>query len=377
MLAAYRVAPEAGGYVLSDRFQPALLLLFGDDLPIHSAREAILRLQIDWREKLEAPPFVFTPSSLARHTRLFPLFHAHIAAHAQHLHGQILPLQSSDKVHAVERLTFLIGESIAASAALAPARSDPATYHKLQRLAQLLSGEESDPEASPAELFARVQVYLRHIFDSLPALAQHRTPLVKSTTESNLLAFYEDQQRLLAIIPPLSANLIQRIDWSALVQPMAAHLTTLNVATADQLFLAIQALRPLDYVLGNFRLLWGASLLKGLAVSARAVFRQAARRPAALLCDGVLGEYLLAPNAKALHQVIHDYQNRLLNLRLSHELLCRQFDVPLSEPPTPLPRRDEPLSVRIDAIVAHLNWWADHYLQLMDSRPASEKLSPP
>ncbi len=376
LLGAYAIPAAADGYFLRDRFEDALLLLFSDDLSIHSAREALLRTRVDWGQVFETPPYVHTPATLARVARLFPLFHRHLARHAEHLQGQLLPIESARKVHPVELLAFLITEAMAASAALLPDYDESDAMRRLQRLAHNLSGNEVDAGAPPAALFSQVQVHLRLVVDSLPSLARHRRPLVKSSGEPNLLAFYEDHQRLLAVIPPLSANLLQKIDWPAVARGRSDYLTTLNVATSDQFYLALQAYRPLDYVLGSFRRLWGADLLKGLTVAARGVFRQAARKPAQLLAGGALGDYLLAPNAKALHQVIHDYQNRLLNIRLQHELLCRHCDIPLEEPPLPLPRRDEPLSARIDAIVQHLNWWADHYSQHMESRQPAEKMSP-
>lgn len=208
-------------------------------------------------------------------------------------------------------------------------------------------------------------------------MAQQHTRIVKDAREPNLLAFYEDQQRLLVIIPPLSGNLLRKIDWRVLAGPMPSQFTTLNVATTDQLFLTIQTTRALDFALGGFRRRWGAELLSGLHVTTRSVFRQAARRSASLLADGLLGAYLLAPDDEGVHRIIHDYQNRLLNLRLENELLYRLLDVSRSEPEQPLPRRDEPLTERIDAIAEHLRWWTKHYTQQMESYPVEHKLSPP
>ena len=134
LLAAYEVAPSGDGYVLHGRFEPALLLFVRDSFPVHEARDAVRRLRINWRQVLEAPPLVFTPTTLARYTRLFPLFNYHLSAHSRLLHGQIMPLESGARVHPVERLAFLISESIATSAALAPGRSSPDDLRGLQRL---------------------------------------------------------------------------------------------------------------------------------------------------------------------------------------------------------------------------------------------------
>ncbi|HZD11048.1 MAG TPA: hypothetical protein VE553_06875 [Candidatus Binatia bacterium] len=375
-LAAYSVPPSADGYFLSQRFESSLLLFFSDDFPVHTAREVVNELGLNLQNELEAPPFVFTPSSLKQHAVLFPLLAHHIMRRGTRLCGLSLPLDTTKAPHPVERLAFLISESIAASAALVPEKSADHALPRLQRLASQLSNQSNSDAEPAAELFARVQTYLRYIVDSLPQMSGHRLPVIESADQPNLLAFYEDQERLLVVIPPLSANLLRRIDWSALAGPMPSSLTTLNVATTDQLFLTIQAQRPMDYLLGSYRRRWGAELLDNLQVSARAVFRQAARKPSSLLVDGVWGAYLVAQGDEGIHRIIHDSQNRLLNIRLEKELLCRLLHTPFSEPPEPLPRRDEPLSARIDAIVAHLKWWTTHYLEEMQQRPAEQKLSP-
>lgn len=377
LLAAYSVPPSGDGYFLTHRFEPTLLLLLDPQTHIHGARQAIQRLRIDWNNVLEAPPLVFTPGALEKHAGLFPLFARHLVTYAERLCGDDLPLISPPTPHPIERLAFLIAEAIEVSSALVPQNSDALALPRLQRLAAVLSDEAVDQDTSTADLFARVHIHLRRIVDSLPVMSKQHTPIVKDANERNLLALYEDQQRLLVVIPPLSGNLLRRIDWSALSKPMPSHLTTLNVTTTDQLYLTVQTTRPLDFALGGYRRLWGAELLSGLSVSARAVFRQAARRPSALLADGVLGAYLLTPADEAIHRVIHDYQNRLLNLRLEHELLCRLRGVPPSEPEKPLPRRNEPLPERIDAIIDNFRWWTGHYLQQMQTHPVEAKLSPP
>lgn len=377
LLGAYRIPDSGEGYFLPQRFEPILMLLFADDANPHEARNAIKQLRMNWRAILNGPPLVFTPSTLQRHARLFPLFAQHVTKHAQRLAGQDMPFTPTVKPHPVERLAYLITMAIDASAALVPARARPHSLPELRRLSAQLSGKDSTGNQSAVDLFAQVQIHLRHYVDSLPIMTGHRLPIVKSASAPNLLAFYEDQHRLLVIIPPLSASLLRTVDWSAIARPMPSHLTTLNVATTDQLYLTIQIERSLDFALGSYRHQWGAELLSGLEVPARAVFRQAARKPAQSLVDGLLGAYLIAQGEESVHRVIHDYQNRLLNMRLEHELLCRLLDVPIPEPPNALPRRDESLAERVDAIIEHFDWWSTHYLNLMEASEPELRLSPP
>ncbi len=376
LIAAYRVPSAGDGYFLPQRFEDTLLLLFDPASPIHQAREALIAQNLAVVDTLEAPPIVATPASLARHVRLFPLFGHHLATHAELLYGERLSPEISAKPHLLEQLAFLVAEAIACSAALAPQNSEHRWLNRLHRLADHLSGNQNARSASPAELFAQVQVRLRLLFESLPMIGERQASIVESRAEPNVQAIYEDEQRLVVIIPPLSGDLLRQIDWTSLSRPMPAHLTALNVATAAQLFFNVQTERPMDFALGCYRRVWGAELLPDLSVSARAVFRQAARKPSALLVDGLLGAYLATNEDEGVHRVIHDYQNRLLNMRLEHELLSRFFGVSPAEPPEPLPRRDEPLAVRIDAIASHLDWWSDHYLGEMQARAADQKMSP-
>ena len=375
LVAAYRVPATGDSYFFAQRFEDTLLLLLESESPLHLARESLIDRQVAVRDTLEAPPIVATPRSLARHVRLFPLLGHHLSTHAERLCGQPLTTQLAAKPHPLERRALIVREAIASSAALAPRNAEVVSLQRLRRLADHLSQNQNSPSISPNELFSQVQLHLRLYTESLPVTGAGQA-VVKSTDEPNLQALYEDQQRFLVIIPPLAANLLRKIDWTSLARPMPPHLTGLNVATAGQLFLTIQTDRPLDFALGGYRRIWGPDLLRTLSVSAAAVFRQAARKPSSLLVDGLLGAYLATNDDESVHRVIHDYQNHLLNIRLEHELLTRFFDVSPAEPPAPLPRRDESLPVRVDAIISYLNWWADHYLDEMEARSPQEKMSP-
>jgi hypothetical protein len=108
----------------------------------------------------------------------------------------------------------------------------------------------------------------------------------------------------------------------------------------------------------------------------RAVLQTAGRTPSRLLVEQISGDYLTAASDEALHMIVHDYQNRLLNLRLQHELLHRLHGLEAAEPPTPLPSRAAPFAERVAAVMEHLDWWAGHYAALFEQAPAGERVLP-
>jgi len=70
-------------------------------------------------------------------------------------------------------------------------------------------------------------------------------------------------------------------------------------------------------------------------------------------------------DADAIHVLIHDLQNRLLNVQLEHELLYRLLSFERFDQPA-LPDRDAPSTERLDGIFEQLDWWSAQYVAKMD-----------
>lgn len=354
-----------------------LLLIVRQNSLIHTLRSTYLECCA--REPGASLAVVtMTKGAAHRHLRLNPQFARHVAANGRHLLGETLPLTGASDIHPAEQAAFLAHRALLASAALAPARlpeqRSSQARQQLRELATVVSGGGRFEGLATTDLFAVVQERLQEHIQSLslaPAPASENT----GALQSNLEAIYEDGERLMAIIPPLAGRLLRRVDWNAFLQNAPEHLMALSVGTVDQVRLAIRSERPLDYLLGSFRRLWGRNALAGLQVSGWAVFRQAARKPSELLYR-LSADYAHAQDADAVRRVIHDYQNLLLNMRLEHELLHRTQGVERSGPDEELPRRNEPTDVRIDAIVDHLEWWAAFYAEKMAATPATERMAP-
>jgi hypothetical protein len=106
--------------------------------------------------------------------------------------------------------------------------------------------------------------------------------------------------------------------------------------------------------------------LDKLQSSKRQMMRQAAIVPARIEIDE-LPHAILSQDDEALHRIIHDFQNKLLNVQLTHELLIRFGEVERFTPPEPLPDRTRPAIERIQAILQHTRWWAIFYTEQMQA----------
>ena len=107
---------------------------------------------------------------------------------------------------------------------------------------------------------------------------------------------------------------------------------------------------------------WGVDSLPPVPVTSTAICREAARYSSQLLTI-TLPQMYLAANDEEVGMVIHDIQNKLLNVQLQHELLHRLLGWERILPPNPLPDRQAPARQRVEANFAHLEWWSNTYFQ--------------
>jgi hypothetical protein len=117
---------------------------------------------------------------------------------------------------------------------------------------------------------------------------------------------------------------------------------------------------------GKLKHVWGLELLSEPAVTPRAAWHQIGREAAVTLHRDLARDYLDAPD-ESLGRLIHDYQNRLHNFLLRHEIMARSSLVPAGETPPPLPSRVAPPQERVAAIFSELDWWADSYAHLVEA----------
>lgn len=374
--AAYGYGSTGDVYVQPAGPEHALLLVIADDVDLESLREIVGPVWPASGEEAGRPPLVATPRSLERHLRLFPLLANHLAHEAERLAGKrLLAAARVPEAHLAERAAYLAAQAMEASAALAPAALPPvraeAAEERLRRLAAYLSGTE---DGTTAECFARVQDSVQELLEALPGARPARAATAGSERVS---AIYEETDRVVVVTPVLAAEALGEMAWAEVDGRLEKPGMALRVSTAEQLRLSLLLERPLDVALERYQHLHGRDVLEGITIPMRAIWRHAARTPSALLIEEVPGAYLTAGDDEARHRVVHDYQNRLLNMRLQHELLHRLHDFEPAEPPEPLPGRDAPVGTRVKAILGHLGWWADHYVQGMRETPAGNRLRAP
>lgn len=373
---AFRYSSAGDAYFQPHGSAPALLLVIADSVDMETLREVISPLWEEHGDRLQRPPLVATPRSLERHLRLFPLLAHHLAHTGERLAGKRLLTKGSVQLaHPAERAAYLSWQAMEASAALAPdllpaARAE-AAGDLLRRLARYLAGVDGE---STATLFAQVQRSVQTLIEDLPS-GRKRTATADGGEP--VQAVYEETDNVVVVTPVLAAETVRAMAWGDVDGRLQQPGMGLHVTTAEQLRLALLLEKPLHVALDRYQHLHGRDVLQGMAVPTRAVWRHGARVPSTLLIEEVPGAYVTAGDDEARHMVVHDYQNRLLNMRLQHELLHRLHDFEPAAPPEPLPGKEASLAERINAILNHLAWWADYCTEAMKETPAGSRLQAP
>lgn len=383
-----REVGEAQGrlYLYGSRGQPAfqpghsnvnLLAVVADGFDILALRPAFLALWAEHGESLRRAPAVAHASAVVRHMELAPVFGLMLLEEGRCLWGE-LPVQwPAVEAPPLARLAYLAQEAMRGSAALAPqlltsAEAETA-YLRLHRVARHLEESAFSGRPPASTLFARIQIQLRQRISE--ALGETEPHLITSPDAPNLQGVYTETDRVVVLLPPLSEPLLMALDWEAIAERLAAQHTVIEATTARQLVLIQEHETALAFVLGRFHHLWGIDPLADLRVPLRTVLQTAGRAPSQLLVERIGGDYLTAAGDEALHMIVHDYQNRLLNLRLQHELLHRLHGMDAAEPPEPLPPRTAPFVERVTGVMQHLDWWAGHYAALSRQAPEKERVS--
>lgn len=363
------------GSLAQNSYQPGhsnvnLLAVVSPETSIHEVRRAFRPVWLKHGPILRQAPMVATSHRLARYCTLRPDFADHLTHHGRQLAGRSTSVMPQLAQASPADLTgALAAQAMAASAALAPNLISPeAAEHALQqlrRLARHLTGKPIKDDATAPALFAQVQVALASRLAALPLARWDAPPSLESPPLlPQLLSIYEETDQVLLILPEMMAGEWRSMDWNEVAGRLAGQYYGLQVATPGQLRLVMAQERAADLRLGRLRHAWGATPLEGLTATTGRIMRSAARLPADTHLSGLPNDYFTSADDED-GRIIHDFQNRLLNIQLQHELLHRMAHMPRSGPPIPLPDRGTPSPQRIQAIFDHLDWWADYYTAQM------------
>ncbi len=351
-----------------------LLVVISDNTRMQDVRQALRQV---WRlhsAELGQVPLVARRASFLRHIKLDPILAYDLVATGEKLAGESL-LTEHPVPDPIELLARLASETMRASAVLAPTmisqQESERAVNSLRCLAKEYLAEDYSPVDVPARIYSGIQRYISYQvgrYDELAwnAIEESGTAPVLEV----LLAVYSMENRLVLVLPDLPAeefaDRITSINWRSVANGIAGEYRGLRLTTPAQLRLVLQLEGAADYTLGTFEHAWGIDLLSDLEIDRWRVLRDLARLPSDILID-TLPRSLIVCNDSDLPVLVHDLQNKLLNIQLRTELFSRMEYSVAEMPPEPLPDRSAPNHVRIEAIANQLEWWADYYHQEMES----------
>lgn len=361
------------GSIVENQYKPGgsdhtLLIVIQDGASIHALRESFLPVWVKYSNVLGRAPLVAPRSAFDRYIRIHPILAHHLAFDAEQLLGAPDLLDGLPPTDPRDIYARLAAEAVQASAALTPGLLDPEVARQrlsqLRSLARRVRGNPIDDKMPVIEQFAMIQQFLEQKIASLT----EQTPRANATTARliipGVLATYRQAGSIIMVLEKLSPSQILNIEWKQLEKRLSGRCSGLCVTSEKQFRLSSERERPLDHKLQRCQHEWGTDLVSNMVISRKMMLRHASRVPAEIQID-LLPKAYLTQEGEDLHGLIHDFQNKILNVQLEHELLYRLQNVPRYTPPEPLPDRSAPSRQRIDAIHKHLGYWSEYYYQLM------------
>lgn len=350
-----------------------LLLVVAETLDIHRLRRHFMPLWQEYGRRLRRAPVVATRRTLARHLLLNPVLAHHLAIEGRPLlqsGGLLAGLPAQPTLTAEDNCAYWAQEALLASMALAPALWSPEDQlqhmRRLRSLGRRLLRQNASPQETAVALFARIQARLATLTSKLPddytweSMRTATSPLVPGLQAT----YTKDMESIILVFSQFSLEQLNSISWSKLAERLGKEYKGFYVTSSLQLRLIYQLETPLDLFFKRIKRTWGEDPLQNLTPTKYHQLRQAARRPSAILLD-VLPQAYLTSREDEMGKLIHDVQNRLLNVQLEAELLARLGLTTMAKPPVPLPGREASPQERINAILGHLDWWSEHYTQAM------------
>jgi hypothetical protein len=356
-------------YYQSDESDINLLAIINDNSDYHQLHQAVRPVWQRYSSRIKQPPLVAKQAMLVRHMQLFPNFGYHLAQNSRLLQGEANLLGRLPDRSPAEFLSHLADEIMEVSAALAPNLLEPAEAERytvrLRSLARRLLKRHIGPTETAVDLFAAIQDYLSRKIAVLSTTQLLPPPAPTTTPLPGLHAIYKKELgRIVIVFNQLTPPQIKATDWPRIAGQLTDHCTGLHVTTAMQLRLLTKLERPLDMLFQRYTLDWGLNPLANLKPPLYYSLRHAARLPSAITVEMLPKAYLAAAEEQ-LPKVIHDFQNRLLNIQLENEILYRMGHLTQFVPQPALPGREAPTPQRIRAIFTHLDQWCDFYYTMM------------
>ncbi len=359
------------GSLLQSHYDPTSsningLLIVANDTPINVVRQAFWPLWESYGRALKRGPLVFTEESFARFLTFFPHTAAHLHEYGQQVNGRAVPLADPGPMDPDWLRAVKAGQLLTASALLAPELLDGGRLKESERILDRLCRQHQIDRSLPLN---QQIACLSELFEqAMPVdLPEDQPPYGLK----GLIAIYETLGDDFFIVENSAA--IQSIDFSEAVQELSdREVYSLQVTTAEQFRLITRVLYPLDIALRSYQRIWGDDVLQGLEIPQEAVLSHAGRFSLVLEADQFPNTLFMVESSPEFDsKMIHDFQNKLLNIRLQNDLLHRLKISSAGEPPA-LPERTAPHPVRLQGIWEQFRWWSAYYERLLRTEPATE-----
>jgi hypothetical protein len=349
-----------------------ILAIVSDDITLHEVRSELHPVWTALGSGLESAPMVTTWPVLERHLALAPIFAHTLSETAELISGTNL-IPKMPKPSKLDTLAHYAAVTMSGSAALLPTllswhEANEATM-SLRALAVNLFDGELPLTLSPQELFEQLQLAIGPQIAAVNGstndlqLSDQSPPLLEG-----LVSIYERDHNLILVFPDQGPDQLSKrvgsIDWVSVANRVADQYRAVRLTTPKQFRLLVQREMASDFHLNSFDHAWGVEVLAGVQATVLRVLRELALTPSEILVSTLPRAYICS-NEADLAMLIHDMQNRLLNVQLKHELLCRIEGWPVDLPPSKLPDRDADIRLRLDSAVHHLEWWTDFYFEKM------------
>ncbi|MEM8857938.1 MAG: hypothetical protein AAGD96_06435 [Chloroflexota bacterium] len=148
-------------------------------------------------------------------------------------------------------------------------------------------------------------------------------------------------------------------------------ISSVQVATPQQLVSAVETTDMLGFRLLSYEHIWGKPILESVTLDLETLLLNAAQS-ITNLSIWQAGKSIFdfqaykVTNHNHFSKLIHDLQNRVLNIQLQNELLSRFKLTPKGNPDIIIPGRESDPADRLKAICVTLSWWSGFYLNLLD-----------
>lgn len=351
------------GSLATGTFQPGesavdLLLVVAENTPLEDVYRAFHPIWQAHGRDLQHAPLLTTSTAFADQMALLPVLAGHLKHAARTLYGSgerlaHLPEPTRDQIDAANTHRALALSPLLFQEQL-PEAEHAANLRQLRRLTRHLTHAPVSPEATAVEMLSTVHERLRDV--GAPPVEPPADPPVPG-----LVSIVHKTPRLTVFVfDALTPERLQATDWQSLA---AAHLPSGSrpvVTTYGHLRAFVRHETAIDHAFNRCSVQWGLEPFVGIDIPVANIVRQAGQRPCYLRLDTLPRAYLTAATRDS-SALVHDFQNRVLNVHLEHEILCRLNLSTRFQPARPLPDRSLPNAARIAGIFDHLDEWVAFY----------------